>query len=1157
MADDTEYTVKDGDDLTHIAEEHGLSVDELAAQNPDIENVDLIYPEQKIRLRERKEIQEAAKQDQSEGSISSPISLQEPGEPPTDSAVAEEPAHGCKPAKFVDVIHITGTSTFYLLPEQASNDLHEAANALTQAAAQSGTARIQALESEAGIISYLLPASEGSFLSESERKQYNQLTYEINDFNSDIDELDRRIESASMEDLPLLAQQKGAIRTKIRRHERTLRNLRKTARTLATENGYTIDGNAFYGPWVDEIKAALEAYKQSRSTLVKFCLEGPAKTYLDTLSRTSGQDFGDLESINGIISAYQELSAACENDKAKSVCVAPMGRINTIRKILDAVQKRYADSIIKLGDLGIAVPELALAGDEGSGTSEFGEFNKTLLELHAISEQLKAKVKDWSIATGRAAPIPMFVFKKEREKYRATKDTLDRQFNAAKARVKNTVPRRTLFWHTDIEDSRYALGYKPTPISLLVKKGYPLREFTSPKLSRPLAHVSLKQLPMTDDEADAIAAALDQDGILPANPRSFDESALGLWLRNRGALAVSIRDEWFNELGFFEASTFIADIKKSHDISCLDGQEGAWGDALERMLFEAQEDNLYRFFDVSAQAQYSRLFGVIDSELNQRIDDRVTALVELPGRNPQTAPSFEFATFEGSVGDASSPAGVERKARNGLQSDTFDPGTVDDDGNRRREWQTAQSSTTEASAKQSFEIKGAFNLAKGEIELGSLELPTRAQARQNPIKVELDNTAHGVIQRDLGAYTLEWNLVAKGLAAVSVQLSESVGISVDPTSGGASLQGIEFAGGASLEGQLYAGVSLALESTHSLNWCPPSDAYEHLPAYAAHKRLTGETQAELDWTSLARATFSGEAGAGAGGSIDFALKLEHGRLIFESKLKAFCGAGVAGKVSVALDLERLDFWMLLINQAMIDNRNKVPAWIHEDAGTFLENIGFAAAAFGIELALLIGHNVQALQDMIDTLRRGDRSGMIAYKIVTDDAHQDEFKHWMIRFMPGALGPLLNLLTSEPASFDPGDGYAHSKDEALVYQQKAMYLCANWLYEAARYGDFDNVCYGFNDFSNPNPAQTLYTEAMFRMNVQGDKARSGYLMDFYDSRDKIKDFMNNNLDRSGYDNLPREAQSVADSYHYLKFYKLFERLAPLESSEMDQYGYGRG
>ncbi len=44
----SEYEVLGGDNLTHIARDHGVSLEELLAANPGIENPDLIHPGQKL-----------------------------------------------------------------------------------------------------------------------------------------------------------------------------------------------------------------------------------------------------------------------------------------------------------------------------------------------------------------------------------------------------------------------------------------------------------------------------------------------------------------------------------------------------------------------------------------------------------------------------------------------------------------------------------------------------------------------------------------------------------------------------------------------------------------------------------------------------------------------------------------------------------------------------------------------------------------------------------------------------------------------------------------------------------------------------------------------------------------------------------------------------
>ncbi|WP_209121262.1 cell wall hydrolase [Alkalihalobacillus sp. BA299] len=53
------YTVEKGDTMTKIAQEHGLTLEELAKDNPEIENLDLIFVGQHININETSNSSEA------------------------------------------------------------------------------------------------------------------------------------------------------------------------------------------------------------------------------------------------------------------------------------------------------------------------------------------------------------------------------------------------------------------------------------------------------------------------------------------------------------------------------------------------------------------------------------------------------------------------------------------------------------------------------------------------------------------------------------------------------------------------------------------------------------------------------------------------------------------------------------------------------------------------------------------------------------------------------------------------------------------------------------------------------------------------------------------------------------------------------------------
>ncbi|MCM2973219.1 hypothetical protein [Larsenimonas suaedae] len=274
---------------------------------------------------------------------------------------------------------------------------------------------------------------------------------------------------------------------------------------------------------------------------------------------------------------------------------------------------------------------------------------------------------------------------------------------------------------------------------------------------------------------------------------------------------------------------------------------------------------------------------------------------------------------------------------------------------------------------------------------------------------------------------------------------------------------------------------MTAEMCVSLNWCPPADLQDQLPVLNAHQRLLGESDISLrGWRPLAVAKLAGEASWGVGVSFDFELIVRNGRFHFRFKLKAVMGEGMGGSVDVELDLDRLDIWLLMVNQAVLDSADDTLEWVQPEARSALAKIGYFIVTAGFEVAALLAHNLQALDDAYDRFTTPERSGIIAYQIVSDDSHDREFRAWVIRLLPEALGALLETLISRSQAFDLRGGANVEEVDALLLQQQAIVKIMKWLIEAAKDGDFDGTHYGFGNSSTRNPAQKLFRNAVISM-----------------------------------------------------------------------------
>ncbi|BBI60695.1 hypothetical protein HSBAA_20010 [Vreelandella sulfidaeris] len=157
------------------------------------------------------------------------------------------------------------------------------------------------------------------------------------------------------------------------------------------------------------------------------------------------------------------------------------------------------------------------------------------------------------------------MFEQERQHYESLQETLSDLFTQADDAVSKMEPGRVLIWHTDIEDDRHAMGYQKRKIELLVRRDFPLREFSSPQAGQSLSHLSLYQLmpAMTQTERQRLDNAMGADGVLPAKLWEAPESALSQWLQGRGCEPIEHRFDWHEEpLGFFQPESFFAYLEE-------------------------------------------------------------------------------------------------------------------------------------------------------------------------------------------------------------------------------------------------------------------------------------------------------------------------------------------------------------------------------------------------------------------------------------------------------------------------------------------------------------------------------------------------------------------------------------------------------------------
>ncbi|MCG7591828.1 MULTISPECIES: hypothetical protein [Halomonadaceae] len=1015
------------------------------------------------------------------------VNVFEPPESDGESA-GENATHVCQEQCWADILYLPGTHTFWLLTEEVSDILLEAAEQL-KAWTQEEDAfeRLRLLNDEAGLMECLLPTRAENFLDESERARYQSCFGQLIDITADDEAtLEEQIahQRSFLESLWQLTT--PALLNQLARHltnaeavrlESELRDLYQAGLQRAQEAGYSVEGERYYGPWEAEIAEALETYRTCRAAAQR-------EYHFNPGSEGEATPF----SLQEVLAEYQTFIRLCESmppDEAAQACRF-VGYVQQLSEHQESKYTDYLNSILTLASLGIATPELALSFTEDGappledGVSAFDTYCSTLKQSVELHRAVEEKLSEWESGTAGQAKLPIFLFEQERQLYESIQEELGDLFQQADAAIKKMEPSRVLIWHTDIEDDRHAMGYQKRQIELLVRRDFPLREFSSPQADQSLSHLSLYQLmpAMTPIERQRLDAAMSADGVLPAQLWESLETALSQWLRGRGCEPIEHRGEWHDDpLGFFQPERFFAYLEEQgHDITSLNGDsKERWGAALQKVLFTGPGREQLRLFDASAQAQMMRLVGMARFDLNEpRSDDERDTPWEVVAQQPTL--TFFDADLEMSSGGS-----------NGLSTTRRDELAIKRPSNGHWQLDESDPNKTSASVAYRWEAKGTFSLARGELPLGRLVLPREEQAQQVVATLNEVNE-----QRELGRYVVVVDAVAKGFAGASLALATETGFSLGED--GLSITGIDWtkreAEGATIEA--FAGAKLGVETRCSMSWEPPANLERLLPGRAAlsDMSMANPNQSLTGWRSLGTATLALELAAGLGGRLGFALGMQNGKFVLRMAARVVIGKGAGGGLSVELDVDSLDLWLAMLHRAMVDNNYVKPEWIDEEAYESMSWLGYLATTTLLNVGLLAARGQAGIERLYNAMTGGQNAGPIAYVIV-NDPRQDKMRDWVQQLTPEGLGALLYLLVSEPRAFEveePGRGrsggriQSFSSQEALDFQQIAIANCLGWIVEGVTMSVYGPLCRFSRE--DPTPSQYLFTKAVVRMTADG-------------------------------------------------------------------------
>jgi hypothetical protein len=975
-----------------------------------------------------------------------------------------------------EVIYATKEKMFYLLPERAASSIKEAMSELEQhiSASKSPEERLKGMNS-AGLLEYFLEPKLSNFLQGEQKSRMLEIEAQEPDIaqptmamrlkavgrearNSaaldklpDQSEYARNRELANQQQASLLeANSEGQ---KLQRLYSEWKKLKTVAIAQAKIAGYTYESGNLFSPGALEARSRVQTYLKARAAL----------TTSGKLTTLKEEDFQKNKK------AYLDATNCVIDGKAR-MC-GYLADVASERKKVEKDFAAYIESILKVADYGLAVPEFALIPDTGNISAGVEKF-KAYLEMEqrqiTLSEQIRTKYKAWIDASGQNVAPPAGIVEVERAEWHRIQQDRIKLRDDAEAAVAAALPLRHLLWEPE--------QFQPKPEERLVKAGFPLREvalFNSP--NSPVKHLSMLNLEgitkVLKKDASEIGASMAKDAQkLPGNSSGqaatdTDDNPFHEWLRREGAIAIKDQQsDWFDEKGWFDVELFHAYLKsKNYKVDTFEdaGARKDWGLRLRQLLFKEEVRSSLRLFDNSPQAQLVRALTPPQSSIHTG--------------TKVTGPTFSV-------------------------TDNF-----------------------KASAKA--EVSLGIDLARGEVELMKMDLPGRDQAKD--ILIPYLDYEKNRKNLNLGRFSIHLGARAWGYTGATLLLSSSVQLGRANVQGGLNLPEITDAkrpdttnataatvrsepvlegnaakvrveDGAKAQFNLFAGVQAGILLTGALNWAPPKEIAALRTAPTPGMGNSVNSTKASEWSSLARLTAGFTAAYGLGTSADIGISLHEGRFIMRFKASVIVGAGAGGEFQFEVGYDGVTDLINLLRREMHKNQDKSLMFVTDDAADYIDKLNFLGAA-GMEVAMAYMQGIDVVMSLYEALTKGGRGGTVAHTIMTT-RNQTELEQWFVSATPGALGPMLMTLTSSASAFkipvklsESSQETEYSHDQAYLLQQKAVERVLGWIVKNAE-----------KDCTLPR-AKSQFEEACMCMNKFGIKEKN-FSQAYCENRLQMDNFM---------------------------------------------------
>ncbi|MBI6946913.1 MULTISPECIES: LysM peptidoglycan-binding domain-containing protein [Pseudomonas] len=1037
----TNHAVMPGETLSQIASRYNSTVAQLRQLNPFITNPN------NVKVGWNLSVPKSAQAASATPAASTPAAPKAPAETAPNAAtqcsaedlveldpVKDSPDGSSKTFKphappcsktFASAIYATEEQEFWLLPERAKSAIKESMFALEKMIApnKARDARLNGLQ-ESGLLEYFLEPKLSNFLTGAQRTRMEEFEAMGDEIEIDPATAKKRQNEANRNKpvaAPAQAPQEDTAQSRIDRlnadiatqqsirkefvdfHKRRTEwlELKKEAIKAAKLQGYSYESGSLYSKEAIEARARVQAYLEARKKIL------------------SNKDFKQVP-LEDVAKALAEQKKSYESIcSGMSDCTADMsGYVYTLIKNADALNYHaYTESIIKVSEYGIALPEFALISDGlPSGIAQFKLYLDTEKKQAEVTAQLQEKYKRWIEATGQNAQAPAGLVDVERAEWDRLQKIKDDLQATAQSNVNATKPGRHLIWEPE--------EFQPKPVDRMVKPGFPLREVSlSDAKGTPLGWFSMTNLKdakkILKEDGKSLGGSLKKVMKSPPTDATEDSdknsetSSFREWLLAQGAVKFSDQvGDCFDEKGWFKANDFYAYLKKQgYTVTELENSAAltSWGKHLQQLVFRKSVRGKIRLFDNSPQAQFVRCLTPPQPSIHGE--------VKLEGPKMSAAEGFQMSANVGLSLDLARGEvqlmKIDMPAKASAKDITLDyslDGVPQKMSFGRFSFHFGVKAWGYAGA--SLLLAGTVELSPilGNVKYGaSLSPVKRAQREDASAKEErADHDAAKKAKADSGDNSPTPDLEHKSKSGTVASTK-----STDQVLTGRAAN-VQIENGAKATFNVFGGLQAAIELTGALNWAPPKELVALRTAPTMGIGSDKDAKKANPWLTLAKLSGSVGVALGAGFQGTAQISVDKGRFILNLKAAVVLGPGANGSFKFEIGYEAVVDIINLYRKELHKAKGRKIEWMEPEAGKYASALNvLGAAGLNVEMAYLMGWDV--VMSLYETMTSSGKGGPIAHAIV-EYQNPDELKKWVIEATPEALGPILMTLMSNPEEF---------------------------------------------------------------------------------------------------------------------------------------------